>query len=160
MEKNIFIKTDKKYNPDINDKITLKSNERNNTTFNLSTNIYNPITGVVPQTIKSNKDLILEKDKQISSTDIKTLILQKEQERLQQDSTLKPVKSKIITNSVQSDIHNEPVCQQEKDQPDRTNYIKTFQDLKYGSNNNNKNTGTKKYDNILDGLKDLGIIKY
>ena len=154
MEKNIFMKTiNNKYNPDINDKITQKSNERSNTTFNLSTNIYNPITGIIPSSVKSNKDLILEKDKQLSSVDIKTLILKKEQERLEQNQILKPIKTKVIANSIpiQPTINN-------TEQPDRTNYIKTFEDLKHGSNNN-KNITPKKYDNILDGLKDLGIIK-
>ena len=139
MENNIFFKQSKiKYNPDINNKFETKEQERSNNNFTLSNTIYNPITGIVPSTVKTNKDLILENNSnKLSKDDIKKLILQKENERLEQNAQLKPVKTKIINNNVE----------------DTSGCNDTFRVTKPTINKNNN------YNNILDGLKDLGIIK-
>ena len=139
MENNIFFKQSKaKYNPDINEKFETKESERNNNNFSLSNTIYNPITGVVPNQIKTNKDLVLDSNKsKLSKDDIKNLILQKENERQEQNESLKHVKTKIVNTNV--------------------SYIETFDELK----NKSKVISNKvnNYNNILDSLKDLGIIK-
>jgi hypothetical protein len=154
MENNIFIKMQRnKYNPDIENKLKGKEIERENTEFDLLKSIYNPITGIIPKEVKTNQDLILEKDLTYSSSDIKKLILEKENERIIQDSQYKPIKTKVINNTPENDNNI------------KNNYIETFEDLKKSLNSNKKdlaitnNTQNKNYDNILDGLKDLGIIK-
>jgi hypothetical protein len=85
-----------KFNPDIEDKIKVKEQERNSTRYNLNTTIYNPITGIVPQNITSNKDLKLNID--TPQIEIKKLIQEKERERREQDSTYMPQQTKIINN--------------------------------------------------------------
>jgi hypothetical protein len=85
-----------KFNPDINDKIKNKEHERNSTRYNLNTTIYNPITGIVPQNITSNKDLKLNID--TPQIEIKKLLQEKERERMEQDATYKPQQTKIINN--------------------------------------------------------------
>ena len=163
MENNIFVKMKRdKFNPDVENKLKGKESEREKTRFDLTTNIYNPITGVVPAQIRSNNDLILEKDCAYSNTDIKKLIMEKENERVSQDIQYKPVKTKVINNNPQmSSGQNQDNYQQQS----RTNYIETYEELKRGSANvkieqaKSVNQNKEKYNNILDGLKDLGIIK-
>jgi hypothetical protein len=168
MENNIFVKMKRdKFNPDIENKLKGKEGERERTRFDLSTNIYNPITGVVPVQIRSNNDLILEKDCAYTNTDIKKLILEKENERVSQDNQYKPIKTKVINNNPQnSNISiNYSDGIQDNLQQTRTNYIETYEELKRGSENkkneqsNSVNQNKEKYNNILGGLKDLGIIK-
>ena len=160
MENNIFIKLKKdKHNPDIENKLKQFENERDTTTFTMVNNIYNPITGIIPTQINNNKDLILEKDKIISKNEIQNLILQKETERNNQDNIYKPIKTKVVNNNLSniSPMSNN-TSDIIKEQPNRSNYIETFEDLKknsfnkYSNNSNNLNS-------LLDGLKDLGIIK-
>jgi hypothetical protein len=70
--------------------------------------------------------------------------MNKESERQNQDAQFKPLQTKItpsVANSSQ-----------------KGNYIETYEELKKSSTNNNKQS-KEKYNNILDGLKDLGIIK-
>jgi len=86
-----------KFNPDIEDKIKNKEHERNFTKYNLNTTIYNPITGIIPQNITSNKDLKLNID--TTQIEIKKLLQEKERERQQQDATYKPQQTKIINNN-------------------------------------------------------------
>jgi hypothetical protein len=117
-----------KFNPDINDKIKSKEYERNSTKYNLNTTIYNPITGIVPQNITSNKDLKLNID--TPQIEIKKLIQDKERERMEQDATYKPQQTKIINNNDINDV----------------NCIKM-----------NPNSENNKY-NILNSLKNLGIL--
>lgn len=143
MENNIFIKLKKdKYNPDIESKMKNVENERGTTKFNLSNTIYNPITGIIPSQVNNISDLVLEKDNSLCKNDIQQLILQKESERSNQDNIYKPVKTKVINNNTQNIS---------------TNYIESFEDLKKDSIN--KQQTNNNYCNILDGLKDLGIIK-
>ena len=147
MNNNIFVRQNKKkYNPDIEPKLNNLENERTHTKFNLSKTIYNPITGIIPEKLNSQNDLFLEKDN--IKIDIKSLVLKKENERTQQNDTFKPIKTKVINNITQpSNIT----------QHSNNDYIKTYNELK--NETTPKNTVTHNYDNILVGLKDLGIIK-
>lgn len=146
MNNNIFIKLNKKkYNPDIESKLSILDNERTNTKFNTSKVIYNPITGVIPEKLNSQSDLVLQRDK--TSIDIKSLVLQKENERIKQNELYKPIKTKVVNNSIQN-----------SNKEDNNEYIKTYNELK--TNSQPKHTiNQNNYDNILVGLKDLGIIK-
>jgi hypothetical protein len=138
MNNNVFIKNNKnKFNPDVETKLKCVSNDRKQTKFTLNKTIYNPITGVVPTKIESQKDLVLEKDNKI---DIKKLVLQKEAERLQQNELYKSTTTAKIINP----------------QTNKDECIKTYTELKYIEK---KNPNDEKYNNILSGLKDLGIIK-
>lgn len=136
MENNIFFKLKKeKFNPDIEPKLKNKEIERDNTTFNLSNIIYNPITNIIPNNIKSNNDLKLEKDNVFSQSDIKKLIIEKERERATQDSTFIPIQTKIINT--------------------QSKEISDFNQMK----NVQRSVKDNKYNSILDNLKDLGILK-
>lgn len=138
MDNNIFIKKSKnKFNPDIEQKFKKKENERDEINFELSNNIYNPITGIVPNKINSMKDLELTIDN--SKININKLINNKATERTQQDELFKSLKTKIIDNTI---INNKP---QETHEDMKKKYV-------------NK-VNLDNYNNILDGLKDLGIIK-
>ena len=139
MENNIFLQSKNKFNPDISSKLQTKDNERKTTKIIPTTTIYNPITGVVPQKIRNSNDLILEKEKVIKVNDIRKSIRQKEEERKLQEQELKPVKQKI-TNK-----------------PTQNNYLQTFNEMKGNAVQRPKNE--QKNNNILDGLKDLGIIR-
>ena len=144
MENNIFIKNKKgKHNPDIENKLQTKESERNATIFNLTNSIYNPVTGIIPSQISSMNDLVLQVDNPYTQNDIKNLIMNKELERQNQDTQFKPLQTKITPTTQQTN---------------KTNYIETYEELKKGSSNNN-NQSKEKYNNILEGLKDLGIIK-
>lgn len=168
MENNIFFKLKKeKFNPDIEPRLKNKEVERTNTSFEMSNLIYNPITGVVPNKINSVNDLILCKDDALDKIDIKRLINEKEKERTSQDNTYKPIQTKVInnnpayqqqTNGTSSGSSQEPSQQQ----VNMKNYIETYEELKRGSQNKAHqqiNNRGNNYDNILEGLKDLGIIK-
>lgn len=160
MENNIFIKSKKnKFNPDVEHKLKQKESERTTTTFSLSNNIYNPITSVVPEQVKTVDDLILDKDKTLTKEEFKMLMQQKELDRQNQDNTYKPVKTKVVNNAVTPVVP--PVVPLVDSNVDKKNYIEIFEDLKRGSiNSHSKVTKqNKNYDNILVGLKDLGIIK-
>jgi hypothetical protein len=154
MENNIFIKMKKeKFNPDIEPKLKNKEVERDNTKFEMSNLIYNPITGIIPEKINNINDLVICKDNSLDKVDIKKLILEKEKERSNQDNQYKPVQTKVINNN--------PVVQSNKINSTQ-NYIETYEELKRGSQNKSNQQSdnkVKNYDNILEGLKDLGIIK-
>ena len=147
MNNNIFIKLNKKkYNPDIESKLNNVSNERTQIKFNLSKTIYNPITGIIPDKLISQNDLILQHDK--SNIDIKALVSLKENERLEQNELCKPIKTKIINNTL---IENQNLNKNVKN-----DYIKTYNELKNGDIIQKKSDYN--YNNILSDLKDLGII--
>mgnify|MGYP000194424930 CR=1 FL=1 len=109
-------------------------------------------SGKVPDKITSTNDLVICKDSTLDKIDIKKLITEKEKERLNQDNQFKPVQTKVINNN--------PVIQSNKINSTQ-NYIETYEELKRGSQNkpNQSDNKGKNYDNILEGLKDLGIIK-
>jgi len=155
MNSNIFVKMNVKSNPDIEPKLQDYGNTRKNEKFTQSTTIYNPITGIVPDKIKTSQDLALEKDDKISN--IKKLISEKESERKKQDETYKPVQTKIINNNP-SDMTKEIAPQTVV----KSNYLETFSDLKSGSKKANLNENKSKnsgQSDILDNLISLGIIK-
>ena len=169
MENNIFIKLKKeKFNPDIELKLKDKETERVTTKINMTNSIYNPITGVIPSQVKTVNDLILQKENSITPVDIKKLILEKENERLNQDTLFKPIKTKVINNTplvsttqISNTIQSN-TKQSSQPQNNRTNYIETFENLKNVSSkpsDKTNNVSKNNYNNILDGLKDLGIIK-
>jgi hypothetical protein len=172
MENNIFFREKKnKYNPDVDTKLQSKEIERNTQEFNVTTTIYNPITGIIPAKIKDSKDLVIDKPNVISKSDMQKLILRKEEERKQQDIVLKPVKTKVVSNTMQEEAITIPVQQNpppmavapEPQQQQPRNYISTFNDMKREANNGGKKQEktikNSNYSHILDGLKDLGIIK-
>jgi hypothetical protein len=141
MENNIFIKMNKnKFNPDIDKKIKTEEFERNNTKYNMTNIIYNPITGVIPVKVASSNDLILDKDKTINAKDFNDLLKAKELER-QNINNINHIKTKIVT---------EPSI-------NKSNYIETYEELKRPSKSqpNINNVG---YNNIMDQLKNLGIL--
>lgn len=151
MNNNIFVKLNKKkYNPDIESKLNNLENERTKTKFDLNKTIYNPITGIIPQKINSQNDLIIEKE--TAKIDIKSLVIEKENERKQQNDLFKPIKTKVINNNIENS---------NKLSKDNSNndYLKTYDELKNGTQINNNVINRNNYDNILDGLKELGIIK-
>lgn len=158
MENNIFFKEKKdKFNPDIKTKLTLKETERSNTAFQLSTTIYNPITGVIPTKITETKDLLINtsgKDTNLTKLNIQQLILEKEEERKNQDTQFKPIQTKIVNNVVTT-----PPLVQANTPTNTTNYISTYHDLKNTQQNGHKKQSINNYSNIIDGLKGLGIIK-
>ena len=135
MNSNIFVKMNVKSNPDIEPKLEDYGRTRKNEKFVQSNTIYNPITGVITDKIKSPQDLALERDNKIS--DIKKLISEKEMERKKQDDSYKPVQTKIINNNPETNIE-------------------TFSDLKTMSKKANY---TQTQSDILDNLISLGIIK-
>jgi hypothetical protein len=148
MENNIFLKNKKdKFNPDVITNLSKKSNERKKNEFQISKNIYNPITNSVPDNIKSGKDLKLQKDNSIQTNDIKKLIKQKEDERNKQYTDLKPLKIKSLPTNLIVDKH-----------------IENFEELKNNSESFVKKTNQEqsqqkdKYNNIMSGLQNLGII--
>jgi len=152
MNSNIFVKMNVKSNPDIEPKLQDYGNTRKNEKFTQSTAIYNPITGIVPDKIKTSQDLALEKDDKISN--IKKLISEKETERKKQDETYKPVQTKIINNNPISDMSKDVTPQTAV----KSNYLETFSDLKSGAKKANENKNSGQLD-ILDNLISLGIIK-
>ena len=154
MENNIFLKMNKnKFNPDVEQKLKIKENERDSSKFELQTTIYNPITGIIPNRINSVKDLVLEKDTTLDKINIQKRISEKNNERELQNNSFKPTKTKVINNEVRE------VREIVKAQPvNNINYIETFEDMKRGSVNTNKPPNKKNYNNIMDGLKELGII--
>ena len=155
MENNIFFKQNKeKFNPDVETKLKTKEDERVVSKFSLSKTIYNPITGVVPSKVAGIKDLALSKDNGISSKDIKKLIMKKAEERNTQDTEFKPIKTKVINNmSVEQPVQKDRVFM-----PKSETTNSNFNEMRQAANNKRPmNNGN--YNNILDGLKDLGIIK-
>jgi hypothetical protein len=148
MENNIFLKNKKdKFNPDVITNLSRKSNERKKNEFQISKNIYNPITNSVPDIIKSGKDLKLQKDNSIQTSDIRKLVKQKEDERNKQYNELKPLKIKSLPSNLIVDKH-----------------IENFEELKNNSEsfvkkaNQEQSQQKDKYNNIISGLQNLGII--
>jgi hypothetical protein len=147
VEQNVFFKMNKtKFNPDIDIKTNEIKSHREINVFKKSNNIYNSITNQIPEDIKSQKDLELNKDKPIEN--IKDLIMNKAKERLEQEQTLKPIKQKILNNN---EIINNNKQHFNDLKNEQTNFINEQQKII----NNNKS----KYENILENLKSLGILE-
>ena len=144
---NVFLQKSKdKYNPDINQKISTLTKARKENIFKKNTIVYNSITNQIPENIISHKDLELQKDSKINNID--KLILKKEEERklLDQETKLKKSKQKIVMH----DNMNNEVSSFTEMKKIQSEYV----------NNRNKQieTNKNKYDDIINNLKDLGII--
>ena len=95
------------------------------------------------------------------------MIKNKEAERTSQDTEYKPLKTKVLNNTSQANAQtnaqtnvqaNAQTNAQANAQTNvQNNYIGTFDDMKRGVVKQKPND--KNYNSILDGLKDLGIIK-
>ena len=147
MNNNIFLQMKKeKYNPDIENLLLNKQNDRDTTKFDFQKLIYNPITGLIPENVKTQNDLLLKKDTSLSDLEIRKLLNEKERERQQQNELYKPVKTKIITKGLEENKYNI-----------KNNYLETYEQMKSNSiplqvNNNNLN-------DIMQSMKELGILK-
>ena len=147
MEDNIFFKNKKdKFNPDVISNLSKKNTEMRKDIFVDSKFIYNGITNVVPESVRNVKDLRLEKDQPLDN--VKKLLKLKRDERMRQESELKPQKLKTLPDLYIVDKH-----------------IENFDELKKNSEThikqtiNEHNTQKTKYNDIMSSLKDLGIIK-
>lgn len=144
LQNNVFFKQNKdKFNPDVIEK---QKNLQNDFSVNIFKNntklVYNSIIDKIPDEVKSSKDLEIPKDEPIK--DYQHLINTKFKERNEQDTQLKPIKQKIIVDqSIEKD--------------DSYNNMK--EDNKTFINNQNKVITNTKLDNILENLKDLGILE-
>jgi hypothetical protein len=133
MNNNIFFQNIKnKYNPDISNKLDNIEKDRQTTIFKKSNNVYNSITNEIPNVINSGHDLELLKDKPITNLD--KLVSDKLKERTEIENT----KTKVIHTNV----------------PNQE--IPTYNELK--NNYKNINQNINKNSNILNDLKNLGII--
>ena len=143
MNNNIFLQMKKeKYNPDVENLLINKKSDRDTTKYDLQKTIYNPITGIIPDNIKTQNDLILKKDSSLSDQEIKKLLSEKERERQAQYDLFKPIRTKIIVEENNKyNINN--------------NYLETYEQMKSNSipvKNNNLN-------DIIKNMKELGILK-
>jgi hypothetical protein len=144
LQNNIFFKQNKdKFNPDVIEK---KKNLENDFSINIFKNntklVYNGIIDTVPNEVKSSKDLEIPKDDPI--IDYQQLINSKCKERSEQDTQLKPIKQKII---VDQSVEKNDV------------YSNMKEENKSFINNQNKIITNTKLNNILENLKDLGILE-
>lgn len=145
---NVFLlKSQKKYNPDINQKKNELEKIRKENVFKKNTVVYNSITNQVPENIKSYKDLELEKDVAISN--INKLIDKKKEERdaLEEDFKQNTPKQKIIMSNKENTTNVSTFNEMKDVQKEYT----TYYTQKVETNKN-------KYVDIMKNLKDLGII--
>ena len=131
MNKNIFIKN-KKYNPDIAKNYSKIISDRQNTKYSFKEEFINP-------SIINQDDRVYKADKVENKMDL--LIKQKMDERQNQEFNFKPTKN-FIPSSNPNDF---------KEYNDLKNQQNSYEDKNKESNN--------KFDNILDDLKSLGILK-
>jgi hypothetical protein len=145
-QKNLFLQKSKdKFNPDV---ITKKDDFDKNRKINIfkkSTVTYNSITNQIPNNIKNQKDLELGKDSAI--IDLENIIMQKKKEREDQDILLKPQKQKLVLNDNINDNKNQNFNELKTEQ---TQYLNTQKKI--------IETNKNKYDDIMNNLKDLGIL--
>ena len=148
MNNNIFLQMKKdKYNPDVENLLTNKQNDRDATKYELQKTIYNPITGLIPDNIKTQKDLQLKKDSSLSDQEIKKLLSDKEKERNAQYESFKPIKTKIIVKSLEEDNKYNV----------KNNYLETYEQMKNSSSSQqNRNNNLN---DIMKSMKELGILK-
>lgn len=145
-QKNLFLqKTKEKFNPDVSKKTDDFNKSRKCMIFKKSNVIYNPITNTVPTNITNQKDLELTKDTVISN--LSSIVLNKKKEREVQESTLKPIKQKIVINN---QFQKEEVTEFLDLKNEQTKYL--------DSHNKFIQTNKNKYDDIMNNLKNLGII--
>ena len=151
MDSNIFfknkLKNSKKFNPDVNFNMKKKQSNRDNLKFNPQKKFYNSITNVIPNKVRNSKDLLLKQDK--SCININKLIAERESTRSKE-------------NNVFQQYHKG----NKRTEPNQMEYNpNSFQDLRKSQlqyqNKINKQHKREKsnMDNIMDGLKELGILK-
>jgi predicted glycosyltransferase len=141
LQKNIFYqKSKEKYNPDIIIKKSNIESERTKNIFKKNNITYNSITNQTPDVINTSKDLELKKDTAIMNID--QIVILKQQERIEQQTLIKPNKQKIIMVEEQKQSNNE-----------LKNVHQDFIRKQTNENIINKN----KYEDIVKDLKDLGI---
>jgi hypothetical protein len=146
LEKNIFYQKSKdKSNPDVLIKKSTTEKNRIETVFKKSDLVYNSITNIVPENIRSSKDLELKRD--LPLTNLELLIQQKTNERNEEDNNNKLIKQKVIINddikTNDSLIHKELKNEQNE-----------FSKIQIDKIQNNKD----RYNDIMSNLKNLGII--
>jgi hypothetical protein len=146
LQNNIFYQQSKnKSNPDVLVKKTTTEKSRAENIFKKNSVVYNSITNQTLTDIKTQKDLELNKD--IPINNIEKILADKAKERQDQEILCKPIKQKIVmeNKSIES--------------------TQVFTDLKKDLNDyaNKQNieiqTNKNKYVNIMNNLKNLGIIK-
>jgi hypothetical protein len=144
----VFLQKSKdKYNPDIDKKKGILEKSRRENIFKKNTIVYNSITNQVPENIRSQRDLELEKDCAINNID--QLISKKQQERisLEEEFKLKNPKQKIIMNDNAT-----------TDQPSTFTEMKKIQSEYEVHHNKKIEINKTNYNHIMKNLKDLGIL--
>jgi hypothetical protein len=134
MENNIFLQNKKKFNPDIFQKLNNKETERKSAKFNIENKIYNPITNIIPDKVTKQSDLEIKFNNNIN---LKERMADLERSRSMQDIQYKPLQLKTIPDKTVSNVDD-------------------FVNLK--SNAVKKPIDNNNYNNVLENLKDLGII--
>jgi hypothetical protein len=147
MNDNIFFQISKnKYNPDVLQKKNEIEKKRTETIFKKNAVVYNSITNQVPNEIRNQKDLELNKDLPINNID--NILAEKNKERKELENMLKQQQQKqkvILNNEVNEKVLN---C------IDLKNIQKYHAESKKKEIEINKN----KYQNIILHLKNSGII--
>lgn len=141
MEDNVFLKkkNNGKYNPDIAQKYSNKKSNRNNKKYTLTNKVYKPITNGVNTDIKSVQDLKLKKD--IPDNDLFSKMEQLRKSR-EQVKVPKEKKSSVSRRSV----NNSKLL------------LLNHRGLKKKFKKKT-NVQTKKSDEILQSLKNMGIVE-
>jgi|TARA_B100000524_G_scaffold342769_1_gene238125 hypothetical protein len=131
MDKNIFLKN-KKYNPDIAKNYSKAISDRENTKYSYKEEFINP-------SIINKNDKVYKSDKE--ETQIDLLIKKKLEERQNQEFNFKPTKNFVASSN--------------------PNDFKEYNDLKNQQSKyeNKQKESSDNFNNILDDLKDLGILK-
>jgi len=138
-----------KFNPDIEKKFKELLNYREKNVFNSSNHFYNPITETTPSNVKNIKDLVINFENQPNRKNISELIIEKEKERKSQDTSL-IIEKKDLNLSI-SGCQN---CTNKTCLKCNKSHLSDFNNLKKNSTKSKLETN----DNILDELKNLGII--
>jgi hypothetical protein len=147
MQNNIFIKEKiGKSNPDIITNLSKKSSERKKNEFVASNNVINSITNIVPDKIRNQKDLLLEKDMPLQN--MNKLIIARKNERSREEYDTKPQQMKVLPSNLTADKQ-----------------INNFQELKTTSEIQIKYTleqqqlQKSKYNDIMNNLKQSGLYR-
>lgn len=131
MDKNIFLKN-KKYNPDIAKNYSKIISDRENTKYTYKEEFINP-------SVINKNEKVYKPDKEEKQIDL--LIKKKLEERQNQEFNFKPTKN-FVASSNPNDFKE-------------YNYLKN-QQTNY---ENKQKASSDNFNNILDDLKDLGILK-
>jgi hypothetical protein len=136
MNNNIFLQN-KKYNPDVISIFSDKNKERDNTKFNVKDELIDDISTSVGVNYKEK----MENDKPVN--DIDSLIKKRLNERTNEETSFK-------------ELYEKDENKQKRLPTSNPNDIKEFNELK---NQNRENKENPKFNDILNDLADLGIIK-